>query len=353
VQNVGSIFFSACVNNCAEYETIAQHTDNSSMGEVMDYDQQKSIIAKITWLYYINDYTQQQIADSMHISRTKVTRYLKKAKEMGLVKISVSTAYHSCFDKEQKLKEMLSLKDVIIAPSAGTAEETIKGVGIAGASYLNNILASDDILGIAWGRSLYNVALNLEAVKQKGDKKIEVIQLMGGLSQSGKINPEEIVKEIARKLNAKGTWLNTPAIVSTKQTRDILMLDMNIKTVFEKAKTCTKCILGLGDVDEEASLRVTGSLSHNELEELIDAGAVGDILSRFFDKQGNSVQTSVSDRIISVPLEDIKEIPERIAFTTGVHKVKTIAGASRGGYINVLVTDENTADSVIEYMQDN
>lgn len=319
----------------------------------MEYNQQKSTIAKITWLYYINDYTQQQIADTMHISRTKVTRYLKKAKEMGLVKISVSTDYHSCFDKEQQLSKLLSLKEVIIAPSAKTIDETRKSVGLAGAAYLNSVLTAKDVLGVSWGRALYSVASNLNAVKQKGNYQIEVIQLMGGLSQSAKINPEEIVKQIAVRLGAKGTWLNTPAVVSTKETRDMLMQDVNIANVFEKAKTCTKCILGLGDVDDNASLRVTGSLSQEALKELQQHGAVGDIQSRFFDVQGKPVQSSISGRIMSMELEDIKHIPDRIAFTTGPEKTETIIGASRGGYINVLVTDENTADSVIQYLENN
>ena len=317
----------------------------------MDYDQLKSTIAKITWLYYINDYTQQQIADSMHISRTKVTRYLQKAKEMGLVTISVATDYHSCFDKEQQLVELLGLEEAIIAPSAKTPDETIKNVGLAGASYLKGVLSAKDILGVAWGRSIYHVASNLSAVKQVGEKQIEVIQLMGGLAQSGRMNPEEIVKEIARRLGAKGIWLNTPAVVSSRQTRDMLMEDAAVAAVFQKAKTCTKCLLGLGDVNEGASLRETGSLTSGAMRELRDAGAVGDILSRFFDVDGKEVNSSVSGRIMSVPLEDIKQVPQRIAFTTGKQKVKTIVGASRGGYINVLATDEDTADAVIKYLQ--
>ena len=105
----------------------------------MDIKQLKPMIAKITWLYYINDYTQQQIADSMHISRTKVTRYLQKAKEMGLVKITVDTEYHSFFDKEQQLMKMLSLDEILIVPTAQTPNETMRNIGLAGAALLSNL----------------------------------------------------------------------------------------------------------------------------------------------------------------------------------------------------------------------
>jgi len=280
-----------------------------------------------------------------------VTQYLKKAREMVLVKISVETDYHSCFDKEQQLSRLLGLKEVVIAPSANSEEETGKNIGIAGAAHLKGLLVADDVLGVAWGRSIYNMAQSLSQVKPEGGHQIEVIQLMGGLAQSGRMNPEEIVKEVASQLGAMGTWLNTPAVVSNRETRDMLMEDRAVARVFEKAKTCTKCLLGLGDVDDTASLRETGAISAEGMQELREKGAVGDILSWFFDVDGNEVISSLSERILSVPLEGIKRVPERIAFTTGPQKTKAIVGASRGGFINALVTDENTADSVIEYLQ--
>ncbi len=316
----------------------------------MHYDQDKSLISKITWLYYINDYTQQQIAEIMHISRTKVTRYLQKAKQMGLVKISVDTDYRSCFEKEQQLQEKLGLKDVVICPAAATADDTLNNVGLAGAAHLKNMLTADDRLGVAWGRGIYHLAIHLNPVKPVGDKRIEVIQLMGGLGQSGRNNPEEIVKEIARRLGASGTWLNAPAIVSSLETRDLLQSDDGVRAVFDKASRCTKCLLGLGDVDESASLRITGFLSAEALAELKAKGAVGDILGRFFDVNGDSVHSSISDRTMSVPIEVIKQVPERIAFVTGLYKTEAIVGASRGGIINALVTDEDTADRVLQYL---
>jgi DNA-binding transcriptional regulator LsrR (DeoR family) len=175
---------------------------------------------------------------------------------------------------------------------------------------------------------------------------------MGGMGQSGRNNPEEIVKEIARRLCANGTWLNAPAIVGSLETRDMLMNDDGVRAVFDKASRCTKCLLGLGDIDGTASLRIAGFLSEDALAELKSKGAVGDILGRFFDVNGQDVQSSISDRTMSLPIDVIKQTPERIAFVTGLYKTEPIVGAARGEIINALVTDEETADRVLKYLDE-
>ena len=306
------------------------------------------VITKISWLYYVNNCTQQEIADRMNLSRTKVTRHLQKARELGIVNITISMDHSACYEKEEQLKKILKLEEVTVVPSGPDKEDVEQGIGIAGAMRMNKILSADDVLGVAWGKALYNVGKNLVPVKSVGDKVIQVVQLMGGLTVSAKINPEEIVQLIARRLNAKGYLLNVPAVVSTKEAREVLMNDENISRVFKKILTCNKCMLGLGNLTESSSLYITGALNKRDLEELKEAGAVGDIISRAYDINGNPVNTSLSEKLIAASLNDIKKIEKRLGFASGIDKVKCIIGAARGGYINELITDEDTADEIIK-----
>lgn len=306
------------------------------------------VITKISWLYYVNNCTQQEIADRMHLSRTKVTRYLQKARDLGIVNITISMDHSACYEKEEQLKRILKLDEVTVVPAGSNREDVEQGIGIAGAMRMNKILSADDILGVSWGKSLYNVAKNLVPVKAAGNKGIQVVQLMGGMTMSTKINPEEIVQLIARKLDAKGFLLNVPAVVSSKEAHDVLMNDENISRVFKKMLTCNKCMLGLGNLTESSSLFITGTLTKVDLEELKEAGAVGDIISRAYDINGNPVHTSISEKIIAATLSDIKKIEKRIGFACGVEKVNCIIGAARGGYINELITDEDTAEEIIK-----
>ncbi|MGI6778283.1 MAG: sugar-binding transcriptional regulator [Acetivibrionales bacterium] len=314
-------------------------------------DEFKTLLTKIAWSYYINNNTQQEIADKLNISRVKVTRYLQKARDLGIVKITVSLDHGYCFEKEELLKNLLNIDVVSVVPSTEKKENAENGIGVAGALRMNQLLTADDVLGVAWGFTLYSVAKNLQPVKEKNGKQIQVVQLMGGLSHSDKINPEEIVKMIATKLNAQGNWMNVPAVVGSKEARDILMNDESVAEVFQKTKECTICMLGLGNLTEASSLYMTGAYSKEDLRVLKEAGAVGDILSRPYDINGNPIKIPLSDRIIAVSLEQIKSIKNRVAIAVGKPKIKTIIGACRGGYINELITDEDTANALIEYLE--
>jgi len=47
----------------------------------MAWTEKKKLISKISRLYYISNLTQQEIANKLNLSRTKVSRYLDKARK--------------------------------------------------------------------------------------------------------------------------------------------------------------------------------------------------------------------------------------------------------------------------------
>lgn len=308
------------------------------------YDVESSLLARIAWMYYVQGLTQQEIGQKLHYSRTKITRLLAKAKERGIVEVSINSKFRSCLDTEEMMKKRFGLKEVIIVPTGDTIEETRAGVGKACADFLEKTLVDGDILGSSWGWNLYNVGKSLRPRKYK---QLSVVQLLGGLNISEKINPQRILELIASKLNATGVWLNTPAIVDTPEIKKALLSDEGVRRVLEQGKRCTKALVGIGDVTNEASLIASKAMTFKNIKELEALGAVGDIMAWFFDINGALVQYSIKDRLIAVPLDDIKKIPLRIGCTSGLIKAKPILGAIRGGYINVLVTDENVAQEVL------
>lgn len=310
-------------------------------------NEQKSFITKIAWDYYINNFTQQEIADRFQISRLKVTRLLQKARDMGIVKITIELDGDYYFEKEEQLKKLLNIPRVIITPTGADQDSTENSLGLLGARRLNRMLSSDDVLGVAWGKTLYAVAKNLKPVRKQGDERIQVVQLLGGLSVSDKINPDEIVKMFAKNLDAKAFVMNVPAIVSSRIAREILLEDAAIKPIFEKARSCSVCLLGIGNLSENSSLYMSGAYSVEDMAELKALGAVGDIISRPFDIRGNLINHPVTERIMAIPLEEIRKIENRIAIAFGKDKISAIIGASRGGFINELITDEETASLMI------
>ena len=313
-------------------------------------DDLKALITRIAWYYYINNDTQQEIANRLNISRIKVTRYLKKAHELGIVEIQVSLSHGCFFEAEERLRRDLNLRSVTVAPCADDERPRANGIGIAGAAHMNQLLTARDILGVSWGSALYSVAQSLHPVRREGEQQIAVVQLMGGLSRGAKINPEEVVKTIAEKLDARGNWLNMPAIVDSREARDLLLNETSVVNTFRTAGRCSVCMVGIGNLSEHSSLYLTGAYTRDDLNVLNRAGAVGDILSRPYDIDGKSVHSSLSERTIALSHEQFLSIPKRVAIAVGTGKVEAIIGACRGNLITELVTDEHTAAHILELL---
>jgi len=285
------------------------------------------LLARISWLYYIQGLTQEEIGNRLKYSRTKVTRLLAKARDIGIVEISINSAFRSCIDVEESMRSRFDLEEIIVVPTGSGVQETRDGVGRACAGFLEQIISDGDTVGCAWGRALFSIGRSLHDLKFKD---ISVVQLIGGLNVSQQINPQEILRLIVSKLNARAIWLNTPAIVDTPEIKRALLSDEGVRKVLDKGKSCDKALIGIGDVTSGASLIAAGALTEKDMEELKTLGAVGDIMSRFFDIEGIPIQHSITERVISVSLEDFTQVPLRIGCTAGKERSSAILGALRG-----------------------
>ena len=82
-------------------------------------------------------------------------------------------------------------------------------------------------------------------------------------------------------------------------------------------------------------------------EELTSVGAVGDVLGRFLDAEGRSIDHPIDSRTIGVDLDTVRSIPEKILAAAGKHKVAIIRAAARRGLVDTLITDDVTAELIL------
>ncbi len=83
-------------------------------------------------------------------------------------------------------------------------------------------------------------------------------------------------------------------------------------------------------------------------KDLAAVRAVGNILGRFLDRDGNEIAHPLNERTIGVELEMPKAIPEKILAAAGWHKIDIIAAAMKRGFVNTLVTDDVTAELLLD-----
>ncbi len=303
---------------------------------------------KIAKLYYELDKNQKEIAAMENISRSKVSRMLTRAKDKGLIEIKVKTPLSSAYELEQKISKEFSLKKVVIVPVIIDNQSVLlNDVGKATGNFLVEILNNNDIIGISWGTTMNHVANNLS---DNNIKNLKVVQLNGGMSHTKfSTTANRIVRKFTKSFDGEPYLMPVPAIVDNKKIADTLLTDSKINSIFSLCKSARVALFGIGCPSRESVLYKAGYFKDdNSFQRLLDQGAVGDICSRYFDIKGNICDKTLNERTIGMSLNDLKSAEYSVGVAIGKEKVKPIIGALNGGYINTLITDENTAQKVLE-----
>ncbi|OIJ11776.1 RNA polymerase subunit sigma-70 [Anaerobacillus alkalilacustris] len=303
-------------------------------------------ILEVAKLYYLLDYTQMEIAKKLGISRPTVSRLLQQAKEEGIVQININDPTENIENLSFKLEQKFNLKKVIITPIPQYEDHVIKMyIGQAAANYLHEIIKDGDIVGVTWGTTLYHTAVEL---KQKALKDVEVVQLKGGVSHSEKnTHMNEILYLFGKAYNTAPHHFPLPAIVDHVVVKQAMEADRHINRILNLGKQSNIAIFTVGPIKSESLLFQLGYFTEEEVKQL-SSKAVGDICSRFFDKEGHICNEQLNSRTLGIELKQLQNKEYSILVAGGSHKINGIYGALKGKYANVLITDQLTAKSILD-----
>lgn len=316
----------------------------------MDKNEQARLI-KVARKYYDEDCMQGEIAKELNISRPQVSRILKKAKDLGIVKITIVDPWKSLYDMEQRICKYFNLKEVrIVEAEKGTS--LIQSLAYSAAEFLSEIIHDGDTIGVAWGTTLYQMVQQLEGNNNYND--IKVVQIKGGVTHcDSDINPYEVPKMLAKKLNAELCYLPMPVLVESEETRKVLCKDKSIKEALNWADKASVVLYSIGYPSKKSIIARSGYMTAEELESMREEGAVGDICSRFFDINGNIFDKDLDSRITSIQLEELKKKKYSVGIAGGKNKFYAVLGALRGGFLNTLIIDKDTAKWLINIIDEN
>ena len=303
------------------------------------------LLVQIAKLYYEEEYSQEEIAKALDLSRPYVSKLLNVAKEEGIVRIQVVDPLNIETALEQKIRERFSLKKAIVVPT-DTSGDPLTHVAEAGARYLDTILKDGDIIGASWGRTLFACS---EALHQRTDlTDIRSVILCGAVSDASQTTfSTDIINNFSRKLGASCFMLPVPAVVDTKEVKELLQKDGSLAQAIQLWEETQVALLTVGSFGQQNALYRAGFLSEADMTKLEGMGAVGDICSHVIDIDGKICDEELDARSMGISLEALKEKEQRICVAQGFSKVNSICGALRGGIINVLITDEETAERVL------
>lgn len=310
------------------------------------YRDKDKLAINVAKLYYRSDFSQQEIAQELGVSRPSISRLLQYAKDKGYVNIQIVDPVEDMSIMEQRLKDKLHLKDVKIASSTINDEEEIKKyISIAAAQYLDGIIKDGDIIGVGWGTTLHNMS---QALIPRSIKGSQVVQLEGGLSNSEWNNySREILENFANNFNTVAQYLPLPVIFDNKATKEQVDKDRYIKRILELGRHANIALFSVGTVRPNALFFRLGYTDIQE-QEKIQRNSVGDICSRFFDVEGRVCNRDLDERTVGITLSELRDKEYSIMISGGEGKINAIKAALKGRYANVLITDQFTGKSLLE-----
>lgn len=307
-------------------------------------------MVRVARLYYEREMSQSAIADQLGLSQATVSRLFKRAKDEGVIRITVSIPQGVYTELEEKLIDRYKLRDAIVVDSIRDDDEkvVIRELGAAASYYLESVIKQHDVIGLSsWSSTLLSLVDALHPVPRKAD--IRVLQILGGVGNpSAEAHANRLTNRFADLVGGTAIFLPAPGIIGSEAARKVLLDDSYVRQALDLFNQVTLALVGIGTVQPSSLLAASGNIFSAEEQRLLqNYNAVGDILLHFFDREGKSVKTFLDKRVVSMSLEQLRKVDRAVGVAGGRRKFDAIRGALSGRWINVLITDRFTAERLV------
>ncbi|MCC8165367.1 MAG: sugar-binding transcriptional regulator [Planctomycetes bacterium] len=305
-----------------------------------------SDLINVCYSHFIYEETQSEIAEKMGVSRAKVCKMIAQAKAMGLYTITINDPLQRVEALGRELKDKYDLKGVKLVPIPKFGvNNVLQRLGHATAELLASSLKDNDVLGIAGGSTLYEMVNFIEPMSFQN---LYIVPLLGGYAETeAATHGTEIVYRIADKLRADIVNMPVPGLAQNAEEARLFMSNPIISRSMAWMSRCSIALFGIDTPTPSGSFYQAGVLTDALVDQLKGENAAGCVCFNFYDPKGRPCE-SFNSRIIGITLDDITKIPISIGVAGGApEKVHAIRGALIGKYINFLVTDQITAESLL------
>jgi len=300
---------------------------------------------RIAWMYYVEGLTQNEIADRLGIGRVTVVRNINEALKQREVKIWITSGVAECLDLEAQLKKAFGLVDAVVVPEPAEQAHLRKAIGFAAGMYVSDQLTDNFCLGVGWGATLQE---SLQTLTSKVLSNVEVVSLLGGVVDAKRFNPSEFAWQVANTVGADCYLLAAPAVVDSVETKRALIERCGLDHVLDKVDRMDMALLSVGPMSAESTSFRFGFFGEADRQSLAKSGAVGDLLFNFYDIDGRIVDHPINERVVSVSIDRLRNVPRRVMISGGNDKVPALIGGLKLSGANVLITNEETAKALLQ-----
>ena len=296
-------------------------------------------------LFYLEDVSKSAIAEQMGVSRFKVARLLSEAVRDGVITFEIHPPSEVDIERSLAIADTYGIRQALVLRlPPGPAEFRYQQLGQACAAILGDLMEEGDVLGVSWGRTLHAMVQGLPKLPPS-----TIVQIVGNVPTADlTINSLDLVRTIASRSGGDIYPLGVPMVLDSPQTASRLRNDPHVARTTDMFRRLTRAVVGIGAMEhsQSALLDVIPQQLRAKLEA---AGAVADICATVLDQSGNEVLTgNLAGRCISITTPELRAVPDVIAIAGGPGRARAIRAALRSGLIHRLVTDENTAQAMLD-----
>ncbi|KRB19464.1 LacI family transcriptional regulator [Mesorhizobium sp. Root695] len=300
---------------------------------------------RAAWMYFVEQMTQNEIADVLGVGRVTIVRMLADARARNEVKISIESELSEIVRLERALEKTFGLQQALVAPLSTPNADPIPAISAKTGSFLSDTMKSGMRVGVGWGQTLFS---SLPFISAKSLTDFKVISLLGGVGVVRRYNPAEFAWRFAQIFQGDGYLIPTPAVVDSVETKIALVERCGLQEVFQMANVLDAVLLSVGGIASATTFSRGGFLKEADREALLARGAVGDLLFHFFDRNGDLVDHPVNSHVMSVDVDRLRRAPIRILTSGGAEKTEALLGAMTLIAPTILITDEESARRMLE-----
>lgn len=302
--------------------------------------------ARAGWLYYVAKNTQDEIARKMEVSRQSAQRLVALALDEGLVKFRLDHPVAKCMSLAEGLKERYGLDFCEVTLADPSSDDPALGIAQVAADVMEKYLKRKDpmVMGLGTGQEICGAVRELPSISRPQHR---IVSLVGSLTPDGSANVNDPIARIGELTGAPRHPLSVPVLASSAEERDVVSAQKPIQRNLQLARRADVAFIGIGELNDSPPMFTDGFITWEELRQLQSLGAVGEILGWAFDEQGEPISGCTNDRVTSVLLQR-PPANTVIGVARGENKLPAIRGALAGKWFNGLITDEPTAELLLD-----
>jgi DNA-binding transcriptional regulator LsrR (DeoR family) len=308
-------------------------------------DRRLDLAARAAWLYHAKGMRQDEVARTLNLSRQNVQRLIALAASEHLIRFQLVHPLANAIQLADRLTERFGLHHVEVVPSTGAPLEDTASVAAAAAFHLETLFQQTEpvTIGIGGQRVLREASLRIPAMHRPMHR---LVSLMGSITRQGRAGHYDVIMRLSERIGAQCFPLPMPVVANTVEEKTVLQAQTAFRAGLSLVDEADLLMMGIGWIGPGAPLHRDGFITDAELEEVRNAGAVGEIMGNCFDAEGRLMRVGYAERLTSYALP----VPaKRLTVITqcGEERVPALRAALRGRLANGLITDEDTAGRLL------